>query len=98
MSLVADISPNIFCLLAAKKLHNSMLHRVLRCPMKFFDKTPTGRIISRFSKDIDTIDVMLPMTCYWFVSCLFSVISVFICNVPCFTLNEFLNRYNFFKF
>ncbi|XP_055891763.1 multidrug resistance-associated protein 1-like [Biomphalaria glabrata] len=41
---------------AANRLHNQLLHNILRAPMSFFDTTPTGRIISRFSKDILSID------------------------------------------
>jgi len=29
-------------------------------PMAFFDTTPLGRIINRFSKDIDEVDLMIP--------------------------------------
>ena len=41
---------------ASRKLHLNLLERVLQLPMHFFDSTPVGRIINRFSKDIDTID------------------------------------------
>ena len=41
---------------AAKKLHNELLSNVVRLPQTYFDTTPTGRIVSRFSGDIDTID------------------------------------------
>lgn len=51
----------IGCLRAARDLHNKLLGNVLRLPMSFFDTTPLGRILNRFSKDMDTIDVILPM-------------------------------------
>jgi len=37
-------------------LHGQVLRSVLRAPMSFFDTTPTGRILSRFSKDIFSVD------------------------------------------
>ncbi|KAJ2232565.1 hypothetical protein H4R99_000340 [Coemansia sp. RSA 1722] len=45
---------------ASKKLHKSMLMGVLNSPMSFFDVTPLGRIINRFSNDIQTCDFVLP--------------------------------------
>lgn len=46
---------------ASWDLNRDMLMNILRSPMSFFDVTPVGRILNRFSKDIDMIDVMLPM-------------------------------------
>ena len=41
---------------AARVLHNDAFKRVLRAPSSFYDSTPLGRIINRFSKDIDQVD------------------------------------------
>ena len=45
-----------FSIRSARKLHDKVLRSILRAPMSFFDTTPTGRILSRFSKDIFTVD------------------------------------------
>ena len=47
---------------ASRVIHKKMLDRILHAPMAFFDTTPIGRIVNRFSRDIDTIDMELPMT------------------------------------
>lgn len=44
----------------ARDAHSSMLLRVLRSPITFFDSTPTGRIVNRFSSDIAILDKDLP--------------------------------------
>lgn len=41
--------------------------------MEFFDQTPIGRIINRFSKDIEAVDSDLPATLRAFTACLFGV-------------------------
>ncbi len=38
---------------AASNLHNTAFHKIMRSPMSFFDVTPVGRTINRFSKDLD---------------------------------------------
>lgn len=37
-----------------------MLSSVLRAPLTFFEMTPAGRILNRFSRDIETVDTLLP--------------------------------------
>lgn len=44
---------------AARRLFMVMLRSVLHAPMFYFETTPMGRIINRFTHDIETIDVRL---------------------------------------
>uniref|UniRef100_A0A673XRY8 ATP-binding cassette sub-family C member 5 n=1 Tax=Salmo trutta TaxID=8032 RepID=A0A673XRY8_SALTR len=46
---------------AASVLHDKLFHRLLLSPMRFFDTTPLGRILTRFSRDMDEVDVRLAM-------------------------------------
>uniref|UniRef100_A0A8D0H1W3 ATP-binding cassette sub-family C member 5 n=1 Tax=Sphenodon punctatus TaxID=8508 RepID=A0A8D0H1W3_SPHPU len=59
---------------ASSRLHDELFRRILRSPMKFFDTTPTGRILNRFSKDMDEVDVRLPFQAEMFIQ---NVILVF---------------------
>lgn len=50
----------IFCSIeASRKLHERMANAIFRSPMSFFDTTPTGRILNRFSSDIYRVDEVL---------------------------------------
>ncbi|XP_060530036.1 multidrug resistance-associated protein 1-like isoform X5 [Cylas formicarius] len=64
---------------AAKWLHQVLLSNIVRAPCpQFFDVTPVGRILNRFSKDIDTLDTVLPMTLRGWITCLFSVLGTLV--------------------
>jgi ATP-binding cassette subfamily C (CFTR/MRP) protein 1 len=64
-----------FCVRAAKNLHNKLLSQVLKMPMSFFDTTPSGRIINRFSRDTETIDSVLPGIVVQFLGCISNIIT-----------------------
>ena len=62
---------------ASRKLHNAMLDNVMRAPMSFFDTTPMGRIVNRFSRDVETTDSTLPMVLRMWLNMFFSTLSTF---------------------
>ncbi|XP_046619154.1 ATP-binding cassette subfamily C member 4-like isoform X1 [Neodiprion virginianus] len=50
------------CMNASQNIHNTMFSNLLQATMRFFNTNPTGRILNRFSKDIGTMDELLPRT------------------------------------
>eukprot|EP00127_Corallochytrium_limacisporum_P002056 Clim_evm44s99 gene=Clim_evmTU44s99 len=54
--LANALAVSLVSLFAAINLHQDMLHSVLRAPILFFDTTPVGRIVNRFSRDVYTMD------------------------------------------
>ncbi|KAJ2520559.1 hypothetical protein H4217_001964 [Coemansia sp. RSA 1939] len=60
---------------ASRKIHENMLRGVLRSPMAFFDVTPLGRILNRFSSDMQRCDETLPRSVGGMVNTMVSVVS-----------------------
>uniref|UniRef100_A0A8C3YH35 Multidrug resistance-associated protein 1 n=1 Tax=Catagonus wagneri TaxID=51154 RepID=A0A8C3YH35_9CETA len=60
---------------ASRRLHLDLLHNVLRSPMSFFERTPSGNLVNRFSKELDTVDSMIPQVIKMFMGSLFSVVG-----------------------
>ncbi|XP_071095599.1 multidrug resistance-associated protein 1-like [Haliotis cracherodii] len=63
---------------AAGNIHAKMLYNILRSPMSFFDTTPIGRIVNRFSRDVETVDNNLPGVLRMWINCVFSVMGTLI--------------------
>ncbi|KAI8065794.1 P-loop containing nucleoside triphosphate hydrolase protein [Gongronella butleri] len=61
---------------ASNVIYAELLHRVLHAPMRFFDRTPVGRILNRFSNDIETIDTEIPAAFVHFLGQLLDVGSI----------------------
>lgn len=60
----------------SRTIHSKMLTNILRSPMSFFDTTPLGRIMNRFSKDIYNIDEVIPSSIDEFLASFLMVVSV----------------------
>uniref|UniRef100_A0A8C3TEE3 ATP binding cassette subfamily C member 3 n=1 Tax=Chelydra serpentina TaxID=8475 RepID=A0A8C3TEE3_CHESE len=74
---------------AAQTLHAVLLENKFHTPQSFFDTTPTGRIINRFSKDIYVIDEVIPPTILMFLGTFFTSVStmlVIISSTPLFAV------------
>ncbi|KAI4303677.1 hypothetical protein MLD38_039277 [Melastoma candidum] len=63
---------------AAKRLHDAMLHCILRAPMLFFHTNPTGRIINRFAKDLGDIDRNIATFVNMFLGQVWQLLSTFV--------------------
>jgi ABC-type multidrug transport system fused ATPase/permease subunit len=61
-----------------RKLHKKALSAVVHSPCSFFDTTPLGRIINRFSNDLQTIDVTLRYTVSSLFLCVFNLAGTII--------------------
>ncbi len=44
---------------AIEKIRNDLFNKMQSLPLRFFDTHPTGEVMSRFTNDVDNIDVML---------------------------------------
>lgn len=76
IKLLNDLSFFNRCAYASKRVHRDLLNNVMKSPMKFFDTNPMGRILNRFTSDLDTIDQMIPYEILDFTWCLIECIVV----------------------
>ena len=60
--LIGSFALTIGGILGSISVHNNMLANILCAPMSFFDVTPIGRLLNRFSKDIYIIDETIPQS------------------------------------
>ena len=60
-------------LTASQSLHDKLVAKLLALPMSFFDTQPTGRLVNRFTKDVEACDITLQSTITSFATCVTNV-------------------------
>lgn len=73
-AFVRDIWIFFGSLTASRRLHNALLRSVMRARFKFFDVTPLGQIVNRFSKDLEAVDQDIAPTAIGVLACALSLI------------------------
>uniref|UniRef100_A0A8C2DEB2 Multidrug resistance-associated protein 1 n=1 Tax=Cyprinus carpio TaxID=7962 RepID=A0A8C2DEB2_CYPCA len=70
-----SVAVSVGGIVASRYLHQTMLYNVLRSPMSFFERTPSGNLVNRFAKETDTIDSVIPSIIKMFMGSMFNVLG-----------------------
>lgn len=65
-------------LAASRRIHRELMERVTHAKFRFFDATPLGQIMNRFSKDIESVDQEIAPVAVGVVHCMFSILTIVI--------------------
>ena len=71
--LMLSVSQN-----SIKNIRDDLFGKLQRLPVKYFDSHPTGEIMSRFTNDVDNIDVMLNNSLTSIVSGVITLVGTFV--------------------
>ena len=63
---------------SVQRIRNDLFEKLQKLPVRYFDSHPTGEIMSRFTNDVDNIDVMLNNSLTSIVSGAVSLIGTFL--------------------
>ncbi|NXW02689.1 MRP7 protein, partial [Fregetta grallaria] len=63
---------------AATVIHNRLLQRALKATVTFFDTTPIGRILNRFSSDLYCVDDSLPFILNIFLANMYGLLGMLV--------------------
>lgn len=82
--MVGTLSADLFWLqrglAAGRDIHDRMLRSVLGAGIRFFDATPVGRVLQRFSRDMEAIDIHLQWSFEHSMKC-FAQVAVTLCLI-----------------
>ena len=65
-------------LAASRRIHEQLIQKVTHAKFRFFDQTPLGQLMNRFSKDIEAVDQEVAPVAVGVIHCLASIITTVI--------------------
>jgi ABC-type multidrug transport system fused ATPase/permease subunit len=66
---------------SSRQMHRAVLKNVLRAPLLYFQRRPTGRILNKFSSDMLKADLVLPMIGCSLIENLSSLINALVLSI-----------------
>lgn len=76
------VSLTTFSWFGTKKLHEDMIKRVLAAPINlYFDTTPIGRILNKFSKDLSIVETVICWSYGNFYVPFYTLISIVVMSI-----------------
>lgn len=78
LALIRDLWLFFGSLTASWKLHNRLMKAVTRAKFKFFDVTPLGQLMNRFSKDLEAVDQEVAGVAIGVMTCAMGIIITII--------------------
>jgi ABC-type multidrug transport system fused ATPase/permease subunit len=63
-------------LAASRRIHERLIQKVTHAKFRFFDQTPLGQLMNRFSKDIEAVDQEVAPVAIGVVHCFASIITI----------------------
>lgn len=82
ITMIITYSSNAFWsrrgIAAGQSYHDRMLQSVLSAPIRFFDSTPVGRILQRFSRDMESVDIHLQWSFDHTIHAAFNIVMSFL--------------------
>ncbi|NXD03164.1 MRP6 protein, partial [Certhia familiaris] len=64
--------------LASHQLFLQLLSNIVRSPMLFFEQTPIGHLLNRFSRDMDAVDSVIPDKLKSMLGFLFNLLEIYL--------------------
>jgi ABC-type multidrug transport system fused ATPase/permease subunit len=77
-ALIRDLWLFYGSLTASKKIHTYLMQAVCRARFKFFDVTPLGQLMNRFSKDLEAVDQEVAPVAIGVMSCALAIVATII--------------------
>lgn len=73
-ALIRDVWIFFGSLTASRRIHDRLILSVTRAKFKFFDVTPLGQLMNRFSKDLEAVDQDIAPTAIGVMTCALSLV------------------------